>query len=160
MLKGSKSMRIVEFTDNGLLFEMALTRKKAESVVTGLEDTLNEHLIKLMIMTTDPAASHWKREVMSYLRRIGVIRIKPENKPAPEAFYYRILFDEPFGMNEHTNVAAIIDLLSRDYKAKLGEINIDEIVDKLQSFHKRLADALGQGQLTTDESITEILNSL
>jgi hypothetical protein len=40
---------------------------------------------------------HWIAELLEWLDEIAEIRLKPDHRPGAKSFYYRIMFDEPFG---------------------------------------------------------------
>ena len=95
-------MRIGELLTRTPLEEMSYSRKKAEAVITGLEKPVNDHLLKLLVV--DPAdREHWIAELLEWLDEIAEIRLKPDHRPGPRSFYYRIMFDEPFGGAETEN---------------------------------------------------------
>jgi len=124
---------------------MAYNRPKAEAIITGLEDPINTHLVKLLAFEADDETRrHWKKELRSWVRRIGVIRLKPQRRTPDRNFYYRILFDEPFGGVEETNIHSLIALLSEDYRR--NDRPEADVLSRLRSLHERLADTLAQGE--------------
>src|SRR6516162_11133118 len=78
--------------------EMAYPRKYVENIIIGLEDPLNEHLVKLVGFDfPTEARAHFWREVRSWLAKIQRLRMKPDSRTGSFKFYYDLLFDYPFG---------------------------------------------------------------
>jgi hypothetical protein len=77
-------MRLIDIVADKLantnLMEMAFQRKEVERKVTDISDTLNEHVIKVMIFPNSRDRDHWLKEIDGYLRSIRGWRIKPKNK--------------------------------------------------------------------------------
>jgi len=105
-------MRIDEILATQPLLEMSYSRKKAETVITGLEKPINDHLLRLLVVDDDQV-NHWVDELLEWLDEVAEIRLKPDNRPGPASFYYRILFDDPFGGTGTTNIARRIRRLER-----------------------------------------------
>jgi hypothetical protein len=155
-------MRLKEFAQ-GALLEMLFSRKKAESVITSIERPLNTHLLKILAMPSNPDISHWRKEVSTYLRDIAIITLKPNNRPAPTALYYRILFDEPFGSVEVRNVRIMLQSLANDYPAfasSINELDVQTVAGHLQSFHKAFAHGCAIGAMVEQHNRDHLLNSL
>lgn len=130
--------------------EMAYAKKKAESIITGLERPLNMHLIKLLCATAMDRG-HWRMEVANWLNEIAMIRLKPSQRPANAGFYYRILFDEPFGDVEVQNATSRIDILADGGYAIRAGTDVAEVVQRLRDFHSDFAKRCAAGTLTRNE---------
>jgi hypothetical protein len=78
--------------------EMSYPRKYVEHIFMGLEDPLNQHLIKLVGFDF-PATQrqYFRREVITWLNKLQRLRMKPNNRTGSFRFYYDLLFDYPFG---------------------------------------------------------------
>ena len=63
------------------IMEMAYPRKYVENIIIGLEDPLNEHLVKLIgfDFPTEQRA-HFRREVRTWLAKIQRLRMKPDSR--------------------------------------------------------------------------------
>jgi hypothetical protein len=63
------------------IMEVAYPRKYVENIIIGLEDPLNEHLVKL-IGFDFPAEqrAHFRREVRTWLAKIQSLRMKPDSR--------------------------------------------------------------------------------
>ena len=137
-------MRIDEMLSTQPRLEMSYSRKKAETVITGLEKPINDHLLKLLVVDDDHV-NHCVDELLEWLDEVAEIRLKPDNKPGPASFYYRILFDEPFGGTGTANVARRIRRLERQgYNVRMGT-DLDIVVERMRKFHQTFADACSRG---------------
>jgi hypothetical protein len=139
-------MRLDEIAP-GLLLEMAYTRKRAETIITGLEYQLNLHLLKLAVVPIADEYDHWRHEVTTWLATIAALRLKPLTKPAPASFYFTILFDEPFGGNEMAAVMARLQLLRQQYGQIDPEVRTEDLMVRLRAFHFAFAKGCGQGTM-------------
>ncbi len=72
-------MRIGEILTRTPLQEMSYSRKKAESVITGLEKPINDHLLKLLVVETGEY-EHWIVELLEWLDEVAEIRLKPDHR--------------------------------------------------------------------------------
>jgi hypothetical protein len=75
-----------------------LSRKYFEHIIIGLEDPLNQHLVKLVGFDFPPEQrQHFRREIRLWLDKIQRLRLKPNNRPGPFTLYCDLLYDYPFG---------------------------------------------------------------
>lgn len=76
-------VRATEILEPGeALMEMSIGKKKAEQIVSGLEQPINLHLLKLLGCRAEPEMrQHWKREPETWLLRIAALTLKPDNAP-------------------------------------------------------------------------------
>jgi hypothetical protein len=130
--------------------EMAYPKKYVENIIIGLEDPLNEHLVKLVGFDF-PAEQrgHFRREVRTWLAKIQRLRMKPDSRTGSFKFYYDLLFDYPFGGVEVQNMRTIMGLIGEEYGLHPTK-SPEELAGWLQLFHARLADRLHQGQTVLD----------
>jgi hypothetical protein len=136
-------MRIHEILSSEPLLEMSYSRKKAEAVVTGLEKPINDHLLKLLVIGGDQVG-HWTKELLEWLDEVAEIRLKPDNKPGPAFFYYRVLFEEPFGGTGITNIARRIRRLERQGYT-IQDTDLDVVLQRLRGFHRTFSEACARG---------------
>jgi hypothetical protein len=130
--------------------EMAYPRKYVEHIIIGLEDPLNQHLVKLVGFAFPPEQRrHFRHEVLTRLDKIQRLRMKPDNRTGSFKFYYDLLFDYPFGGVEVRNMRTIMDLVRREYDVP-PSTSPDELVAWLRAFHQRLAAALHNGEAVLD----------
>ena len=138
---------INELLDDQQLFEMSVKQKKAEQIVTGLEQPINLHLLKLLgCQAEETTRLHWKHELHTWLFRIASLSLKPDNKPIPANLVYKWLYDEPFGGVELQNVNATLRFLtlSKQNAYQRNDVATDVISQKLQQIHLQLADSLSK----------------
>jgi hypothetical protein len=130
--------------------EIAYPRKYVENIIIGLEDPLNEHLVKLVGFDF-PAEQrcHFRREVRTWLAKIQRLRMKPDGRTGSFKFYYDLLFDYPFGGVEIQNMRTIMDLISDEYSLHPTKSPV-ELAESLRQFHAQLAERLHHGQTVLD----------
>ncbi|HVB16108.1 MAG TPA: hypothetical protein VNF04_06230 [Stellaceae bacterium] len=135
---------------------MAYFKKKAEAVITGLERPINEHLLRLAAIATDNPG-HWRTEAIGWLDEVANIRLRPNNRPGSRAWYFRILFDEPFGGVEVANVTGRLQRLAKLYGDRLREdADPVELAERLRAFHDRFASRCAAGDLSVDDIATMV----
>jgi len=130
---------------------MSYPRKNVEIIITGIEDQLNQHLIKLVGFGF-PAETrrHFREEVEAWLDRIQTLRLKPRHRPGSFKFYYDLLFDYPFGGVELQNVTSMMQLISRRYPGIQPTKEPEQMVEWLREFHTNLARRLSAGKPVLD----------
>ena len=70
------------------VLEMAYPKRYVEHIITGLEDPLNQHLIKLVGFDFAPELrEHFRQECEASLDKIQRLRMKPNNQTGPVNFY-------------------------------------------------------------------------
>ena len=133
------------------LLEMSYPRRYAENIITGLQDPLNQHLIKLVAFEFAPELrQHFRQEAETWLDRIQRLRLKPNNRSGTFKFYYDLLFDYPFGGVEVQNMRSMMDLISRQYKGVQPSKGPEEMAEWLRAFHTSVAQRLSAGQSVLD----------
>ena len=131
--------------------EMSYPRKYVEHIFIGLEDPLNQHLIKLAGFDfSSEQRQHFRAEVRSLLNKLQRLRLKTDNRTGSFKFYYDLLFDYPFGGVELQNMRTIMQLISEQYPGARPTKTPEQLVTWLQEFHTRLADALHNGETVVD----------
>jgi hypothetical protein len=130
--------------------EIAYPKQYVENIIIGLEDPLNEHLVKL-IGFDFPAEqrSQFRREVRTWLAKMQRLRMKRDSRTGSFKFYYDLLFDYPFGGVELQNTRTIMDLIGEEYGLRPTK-SPAEVAEWLQQFHAKLAERLHQGQTVLD----------
>ena len=128
----------------------AFPRKMVESIVLGLSNPLNRHLVKLVGFDfRDEPRRHFRREVRNWLNELQALRFKPDKRTGSFKFYYDLLFDYPFGGIETENMRSIIELISDEYDVSPSKTP-EEMVEWLRTFHTRLAERLHKGEDVLD----------
>jgi len=131
--------------------EMSYPRKYVEHIIIGLEDPLNQHLIKLVGFDFPPQErQHFRREVRAWLDKLQRLRLKPNNRTGSVKFYYDLLFDYPFGGVEVQNIRTLMQLISEEYDGIHPTKSPEQLVAWLKEFHSRLAEALHHGETVLD----------
>lgn len=119
------------------LMEMAIERKNALSEIRNYQYKLNEHLIKCFYYN-NRARDHWIIEIITYLKRIDNLYLKPKNVKLSADDYFKILYDEPFGHGTQIIVKQL-KLLKNDYKTctKFG-LDEEQIRHSLFDFYNTI----------------------
>lgn len=105
----------------GLVFEMAFERKIAEQKARGREETINEHLAKLLAFDAPPELrASWMRELLrKHLSTLAGFRLKPDRRLISRRDWWAWLCADPFEGNEdgyaavRTFHSALAERLSR-----------------------------------------------
>jgi hypothetical protein len=131
--------------------EMSYPRKYVEHIFIGLEDPLNQHLIKLAGFDFPPKQrQHFGTEIRSWLNKLQRLRMKPNNRTGSFKFYYDLLFDYPFGGVELQNMRVLMQLITEQYPGVAATKSPEELVGWLKQFHTRLAERLHNGEAVLD----------
>lgn len=125
--------------------EIAYSRKKAESIVTGLERPLNRHLVKLLGLHAPEATRvAWKKEVKRWLRDIAAIRLKPDIAKLKEKDVFEWLYEEPFGGVELLNTRYLMeDVAEEGFTPKTSA---EALAPALLALHRTMAPRLAAGE--------------
>ena len=130
---------------------MSLPRKLVESIILGLYDPINVHLVKLVGFDFPPdTRRHFRRELRTWLNKIQSLRLKPGRRTASFKFYFDLLFDYPFEGVEVENMRRIMDLVADDYEGAQLTKRPEEMVEWLREFHTQLAERLHNGEDVLD----------
>lgn len=132
------------------VMEMAYPRKYVEHIIIGLEDPLNQHLVKLVAFDFPPEQRrHFRSELRGWLDKIQRLRLKPRNQTGSAKFYYDLLYDYPFGGVEVQNMRTMMSLIGEEYGVRPTK-SPEEAVAWLRQFHEKLAERLHQGEAVLD----------
>jgi hypothetical protein len=143
-------MRLDEVLAGETLLEMAYTQKKAESIITGLEKPINDHLLKLWTMPGSEHTSHWLTELANWIDEVSEIILKPTNRRPAAEFYYRILFDEPFGGAEVPNITSRLRRIQRQGYTLTTNASPADLLARLQQFHREFARLATQAPVSEE----------
>ena len=123
------------------LMEMSVRKKKAEQIVSGLEQPINLHLLKLLgCVAPVETREHWKRELETWLLCIATIALKPDDTPIPAKTVYQWLYDETFGGSEQRNVELMLHFLARDHPR--NDVATPTVAARLRAIHEELAERI------------------
>ncbi len=130
---------------------VAYPRKYLEHIIIGLEDPLNQHLVKLAGFDFPPEQrQHFRREIRTWLDKLQRLRLKPNNRSGSFKFYYDLLYDYPFGGVEVQNMGVMMQLIAEEYEHPQPTRTAEELVVWLREFHARLAQRLSAGEAVLD----------
>jgi hypothetical protein len=130
---------------------MALPRKLVETVILGLYDPVNQHLVKLSAFDFPPELrQHFRRELRTWFRKIQRLRMKPDNRTGSVKFYFDLLFDYPFGGVEVRNMRLIMDEIVDTYENVALTKTPEQAVEWLRNFDQELAERLHNGEDVLD----------
>ena len=125
------------------ILEMSYPRRVVETIVNGLQDPLNQHLIKLVGFEFGPELrEHFRQECEAWLDRMQRLRLKPHNRPGTFKFYFDLLYDYPFGGVEVENMQSMMDFIRRRYPGVQASKTPQQMVEWLREFHSTLAQRL------------------
>lgn len=131
---------------NTSLFEMAYQRKIAIEKVRNLQDTLADHLIKVLIFPHSRSVNHWYNEINSYLTKINIVKIKPHGERFFDSHLFDILFDEPMGTEE--DLTDRIRLIKSEYpRLKMSSITVDQLKIELMNILNNVCRDLSLGEV-------------
>jgi hypothetical protein len=128
-----------------LLSDMAFERKIAEQKVRGREETINEHLVKLLAFDAGEALrASWRKELArKHLVFLAALRLKPGRRPLPRRDWYAWLYADPFEGNEEGYARALIGLHANEYPR--NSRSPADIAAAIDGFHTALAQRLAAG---------------
>ena len=130
---------------------MSYPRRVLETIINGLQDPLNHHLIKLVGFEFTPELrEHFRQECEAWLDRIQRLRLKPHNRPGTFMFYYDLLYDYPFGGVEIENMQSMMDFIARRYPGVPASKTAQQMVEWLRAFHNELAQHLSDRRPVLD----------
>src|SRR2546430_158846 len=97
-------------------FEMAFDRKIAEQKVRGKEETINEHLVKLLAFDAATATREaGKKELRTHGAYLSALRLPPQSRVVPRKDFFKCLYQDPFEGNEAGYVGALIGIHEEDF---------------------------------------------
>src|ERR1700742_4498853 len=152
-------MQLRDLLESGASLEMAYTQKKTERVVTGLEKPINDHLLKLWIISDSSDREIWIRNLINWIDEIGEIVFRPNNARPSHTFYYKLLFFEPFGGGSGIpNLLRRLRRLHREGFPAQTDVVPDTLLTRLQMFHRDLS-SLCACKLMRDDQIRAFLDA-
>jgi hypothetical protein len=145
-------MQMHDLIDSDLLLEMAYTQKKAERVITGLEKSINDNLLKVWTIPDSFDCRIWVNELVNWIDEIGEIVLRPNNSRPSHVFYYKLLFFEPFGGGSGIpNILRRLRRLHREGFPAQVDIAADTLLDRLQRFHRDLSSLCAHRLMQEDQ---------
>jgi hypothetical protein len=131
-------------------FTLSFERKIVELKVLGREETINEHLAKLLAFEAPPELREsWKRElVRKHLVTLAAYRLKPGKRLVPRRDWWAWLYDGPFEGNEEGYAEVLIAQHEDEYLR--NDRSAAEVVARIRDLHAALADRLARGDPGAD----------
>jgi hypothetical protein len=150
-------MQLHDLLASNVLCEMAYTQKKAERIITGLEQPINDHLLRLWTCPNSPDREVWIHDLVNWIDEIAEIVLRPANTRPPHIFYYKLLFFEPFGGGAAiTNILRRLRRQVRNGFPVQADVTPDDLLERLQTFHRDLS-GLCASKLMRDDQIRTFL---
>lgn len=132
--------------DTGLLGEMSFTCALAEQKVRGREETINEHLVKLLAFEASSGLrDSWKRELLrKHFGLLAAIRVKPSSRRLAMQDFWEWLYADPFEGNEIGYIQALMALNADQYPRSTTPL--PAVAARLAAFHRAMAERLSRGE--------------
>ena len=97
-------------------------------------------------------SSIWLEDVINWIDEISEIVLRPANTRPPQTFYYKLLFFEPFGGGaEVPNILRRLRRLQRLGFPPQIDVVPDDLMKRLQAFHRDLASLCASKALRADQ---------
>ena len=131
--------------DSELRFEMAFPRAIVAQKARGREETLNEHLVKLLAF--DVAAEKrtvWRKALARHFRFLAALRFKPGASLIPVRDWWTRLYADPFEHNEAGYTAGLIALNADDFTR--NGCSVGAVAGQIREFHAAMVQHLARGE--------------
>ncbi|MGU3663572.1 hypothetical protein ACLBX9_05215 [Methylobacterium sp. A49B] len=135
--------------DSELRFEMAFPRAIVAQKARGREETINEHLVKLLAFDVAPETrAVWRKELARRFRFLAALRVKPCASLIPVRDWWTWLYADPFEHNEAGYTAGLITLNADDFTRNTASVGL--IADRIRGFHAAMVQSLACGEAGED----------
>ena len=135
--------------DSELRFEMAFPRAIVAQKARGREETINEHLVKLLAFDVAPETQAvWRKELARHFRFLAALRVKPGASLIPARDWWTWLYADPFEHNEAGYTAGLIALNADDF-TRNGR-SVGAIAGQIGEFHTGMVQRLARGEAGED----------
>ena len=136
---------LIEAIMSSPVSELSYNYSKAETVIASLERPVNDNILKLMCSRAPADLQlRWREEIIDWLGRMAEIRMRPDHYPAPSSFYFRLLFEEPYGTAAEANVTCCLRRIGRHFHMNYF-VEVEQVVARLREFHRGFADLASSG---------------
>ena len=89
--------------------------------------------------------------------------MRPDHYPAPNSFYFRLLFEEPYGTAAEANVTCCLRRIGRHFHMNYF-VEVENVVARLREFHRAFADLASSGlnlaDLEDEQKIADLVAAL
>lgn len=143
-------MKLAELFDNltesflDILYEMAFSRRDAESKITGLAHPIIEHLIKVLKWKDDLNYNKHLGDIDGWIRQIRIIKLKGNKVPKYNDYYQWMISDL---IPDKNTIELWIDSLNRYHQLK--ELRTNEevyftIIEIMNNLSKDLSKSIAK----------------
>ena len=130
------------------LLEMTFNRDIIERKFRGREETMTEHLVKLLAFDVQEATrAIWKKEIRNHLLYLSALRAR-NKKPIPAEFIWQWLYTDPIEGNEIGVIQSYIFMHQDDYDR--NSVTPQQIAQQIQAFYKVVSLDLAQGKPSSE----------
>ena len=130
-------------------FEMAFPRAIVAQEARGREETVNEHLVKLLAFEVAPETwVVWRKALARHFRFLTALRVKPGASLIPARDWWTWLYADPFEHNEGGYTAGLF-ALNADDLARNGR-SVGAIAGQIRAFHTGMVQRLARGEAGAD----------
>jgi hypothetical protein len=130
-------------------FEMAFPRAIVAQKARGREETINEHLVKLLAFDVPQRTrAVWRKELTRHFRFLAALRVKPGASLIPARDWWAWLYADPFEHNEAGYTAGLIALNADDFAR--NDRSVGAIAGQIRDFHAAMVQRLAQGEAGED----------
>jgi hypothetical protein len=130
------------------LLEMTFDRKIVEQKFRGREETMTEHLVKLLAFAAgEQTRVVWKKELRNHLIYLSGLRMR-NKKPAPAITIWKWLYLDPIEGNETGVVQGYIMMHQDDYERNAA--TPQEIAERIREFYSVVSRNLAAGDPSSD----------
>jgi hypothetical protein len=130
-------------------FEMAFPRAIVAQKARGREETINEHLVKLLAFDVAPETrAVWRKELARHFRFLAALRVKPGASLIPVRDWWTWLYADPFEHNEAGYTAGLIALNADDFTRNGSSVGA--IAGQIHEFHAAMIQRLARGEAGAD----------
>lgn len=135
--------------EHDVRFEMAFPCAIVAQKARGREETINEHLVKLLAFDVAPETQAvWRKKLARHFRFLAALRVKPGASLIPARDWWTWLYADPFEHNEAGYTAGLI-ALNADNFARNGR-SVGAIAGQIREFHAAMVQRLGRGEAGID----------
>lgn len=152
-----------------ILLEFSETKSMVIQKINDVEEKIFQHLILLYVTKgKHSTTNHWKKEVYAFITKFSRYKWKSTKKLFDPEFYYFHLCLAPLTLSNDVNnldwnisgVKMELEIVGDKYKnlkKKLTSLNIQKMLDAINSFYKEISIAISEDKLS--EKIYTIIDN-
>ena len=139
---------------------MEYTRQRAEIVVDGMVQSVNDTILVLLCCTSDRDRAAERLGMLGdRLSTIAAIRLSPGGKRLSSRFIYDRLFLRVFENAGYQALARRLALPPFNQMTLHSDLDLPQVAERLKRFHRAFADSCAAGT-ASEATIRELLGSL